>query len=50
MKAQKSGCENVSLQKKIKNIVLKAKEKNLIKPHTEAFKTYPTKKRISKII
>ena len=37
-----------SLKKRVKDIIKFAKENNLIKPHTEAFKKYPVENEIHK--
>ncbi len=44
MKAKSTGFKNSILKKDVKDIVLEAKKRNLIKPHTEAFKDYPVNK------
>lgn len=39
---------NSCLKQKVKSLVDVSKKKNLIKPHTEAFRTYPTSKECHK--
>ncbi len=48
MKAKKVGFKDASLKKAVKKLVLEAKKRNLIKPHTEAFKSYPVSKEVHK--
>lgn len=48
MKAEKDGFKSASLKKAVKELVSEAKKRNLIKPHTEAFKTYPVSREVHK--
>ena len=50
MKTKIVSLKDLDLKKSIKNMVIEAKQQNLIKPHTEAFKIKPAFKNIDQLI
>ena len=48
MNVNKNSFNDKKIKNAVKKIVLEAKKRNIIKPHTEAFKTHPVTKEVHK--